>query len=419
MTDEACPSELALDLAISVGPTPELLAHLEACEACRALWEDTQSAVELARDLPFAVPDAHHLEERRTAMLAAWQPEAARLAAPEGHLRAPEPAVIAETAPPPPARRGRWAPVGLIAAAAALSVIVLVVSTRSSSQLDVVHPHRGVVHAHEGTRFTLAAHPPDEIVRLRTGVIDVDVDPLAVGERFRVVVGTDEVEVRGTSFEVIAAADRLVSVHVVHGRVEVKRVGNPVVVLAAGESWHVTAPTAPALPTPAPVLDVVAPSPPSIPHPPGLVVKRSAPREETATAPPKVARTVDPQELAFVQGWEAMRQGEYGPAAAAFNRAIALSPDGDLTEDSMFWRAVAIARLHRTTEAIGAFRAFLDAFPTSTRAGEAAAMLGWLLVETHELDEAKRRFHSAENDPHAGARASALQGLERLGDKAN
>ena len=119
-----------------------------------------------------------------------------------------------------------------------------------------------------------------------------------------------------------------------------------------------------------------------------------------------------------MQGWDAMRQGELGQAAAAFSRAIALAPDGALAEDATFWHAVAVARLERTQEAVAAFRSFLDAYPTSARAGEASAMLGWLFVDRHELDEARRRFRAAINDPHPSVQASARKGLEML-DKAS
>jgi len=115
-----------------------------------------------------------------------------------------------------------------------------------------------------------------------------------------------------------------------------------------------------------------------------------------------------------VTGWEAMQREEFGPAAAAFARAIALSPDGALVEDSTYWRAVAIARLGRVAEATASFRGFIDAFPRSTRAGEASVMLGWVLVETGEREEARRRFEAALTDPSSSVRTSAREGLDAL-----
>ncbi len=426
MTAVACPSELELDRAVSVGADPELAVHLDGCEACRALWDETVGALELVRDLPFDAPSADHVEERRTALLAAWEGvPSVRLAALSAPVVAPqvqdetEPVIAAQAAP----KRVRHGLVWIATAMGVAATAVIVIAARAGSRTPdtsqardeaTVHPRRGVVHPHEGARFTLAAQPPDEIVRLREGVIDLDVDPLAAGERFRVVVGTDEVEVRGTSFEVVAAADHLVSVHVIHGRVEVRRAGDAPVVLAGGEAWHATAASvlAPA-PTPAPV---IASPPRPAPTRPAVTIASKLPRTELPVPAPS-AKAPDPQEAAFVRGWDAMRQGEYGQAAAAFNRAVALAPDGALSEDATFWHAVAVARLHRSSEAIAAFRSFLDAFPISTRAGEASAMLGWLLVETHEIDEARRRFHAAESDPNASARASALQGLDALDGK--
>ncbi|MBL0220812.1 MAG: tetratricopeptide repeat protein [Myxococcales bacterium] len=427
MTRLACPSELELDRAVSVGADPELAVHLDGCEVCRALWDETVGAVELVRELPFEAPSAIHIEERRTALLAAWEgvssvrstapiaPFSHDEAGPDDPANGVSELAQAKDAAPPGSRRDlRW--IALTMGVAATVVIAIAARPGSHNPDEVTAPpRRGVVHAHEGARFTLAARPPDEIVRLRDGVIDLDVDPLSAGERFRVVVGTDEVEVRGTSFEVVAMADHLVSVHVVHGRVEVRRAGNAPVVLSGGEAWH--APVASVLtpaPTPAPV--IVSPARPT-PTRPAVTTAPNPPRVELLPAPAPPPKAPDPQEAAFVRGWDAMRQGEYGQAAAAFNRAVALAPDGALSEDATFWHAVAVARLHRTSEAIAAFRSFLDAFPVSTRAGEASAMLGWLLVETHELDEARRRFHAAENDPNVNARASALQGLEALDGK--
>src|SRR5205809_310350 len=64
---------------------------------------------------------------------------------------------------------------------------------------------RASIRAIGNARFFRAQPPPDEIVRLDDGRIELDVNPLAAGERFRVVTDAGEVEVRGTIFEVLAA----------------------------------------------------------------------------------------------------------------------------------------------------------------------------------------------------------------------
>ena len=411
MSQRACPSELELDRAFSVGADPELARHVDGCATCRSWWDDTATALKLARELPVQAPAAHNHEERRTAMLAAWDLAAViddRQDPVRSGRRRPSCADVRRRPHRP--RRGNWRRrwgVVAIAFGLAASLVVVVAAVRSGPEDAATVQRRSRIYPHVGAQFTLAAERPDEIVRLRDGKIDVDVDPLWLGERFRVVVGTDEVEVRGTSFEVVAASDHLVAVHVVHGRVEVKRSGTAPIVLTAGEAWNTTTKTAAAA-SPKPIA-VVPHSSPAIAH----GVNRVAPPAKPVANPPEpqATATETPQESAFVRGWEAMRQGELGEAAAAFHRAIALAPDGALSEDATFWHAVAVARLHRTSEAIAAFRGFLDGYPTSSRAGEASAMLGWLLVDIHEFDEARRRFRAAENDSNAAARASAARGL--------
>ena len=392
------------------------------------MWDDTRSAIDVARELPIGLPSVADREERRTALLAAWEPAqiASEVAAVQpARGLTPEPS-SGETAfvDSLRARRRRRILAVVVAAAASLAAVMLAArGPLPPPSVVATHPRRGVVHPHEGAQFTLAAQPPDEIVRLRDGVIDIDVDPLMLGERFRVVVGADEVEVHGTSFQVVAAADRLVSVRVVHGRVEVRRIGAPPAFVIGGGAWHSTTVTGLESPAPPPTASV-ATTLPNRSSPPGRlprgVIRPPGSSALDAVAQPPASTTAvphraNPQEVAFARGWEAMGQGELGQAAASFQRAIALAPDGALAEDATFWHAVAVARLHRSSDAIGAFRAFLDGFPTSTRAGEASAMLGWLLIEAHELDEARLRFRAAENDPNADARASAQKGLQVVG----
>jgi hypothetical protein len=53
----------------------------------------------------------------------------------------------------------------------------------------------------------------------------------------------------------------------------------------------------------------------------------------------------------------------------------------------------------------------LDGYPASSRRGEAAAMVGWLLIDAGRPDEARAHFRAADSDPSARVRASARQGL--------
>lgn len=357
----------------------------------------TDAAIRLARELPLALPDASHREQVRTALLA-------RIAALP--------------------RRGRRSIAidAIVAAVAVAAAAVLALALWPGADGPRA---RGTVRARADARYTLAAPAPDELVRLIDGTIDVTVAPLARGERFRVVVGDDEVEVRGTAFAVTAARGRLVAVAVAHGRVEVRPRDGTAIVLGAGERWRatpaaaaaapITAPVAPTAPAPiaAPVAPtapepIVAPAPPAA-HP-GLRPRPAHAGSATAIAPrPRAAEA-----LAYDDGWSAMRASEFHRAAAAFGRALALAPDGPLADDARFWHAVALARDARRAEAIAAFRELLDDNRGGAHRGEASAMLGWLLVDASELDDAARRFTAAADDPDPAVARSARDGLAAL-----
>jgi hypothetical protein len=391
MSAGPCRTELELSRALSVGADDELTAHLASCAVCRAEWDGLASAIAHARDLPAAIPAASHREHVRTALLAASERHAA--------VRRPV----------------RWAIPAVALAAAAAVVLHLVRTAPSTEPTPIVA--RGVVHPHPGATYVVSA-PPDEIVALHDGTIDVHVEPLGPGQRFRVVVGHDEVEVRGTAFEVVAQRDHLIGVQVVHGRVEVRRAGEATMMLGAGEQWH--APVIAARSEPPPPPPIVPPPPPPIvppPHPAPVLpaplrTPAAAPEPAIVPAPAPPATTAD--EAAFVSAWNAMRRNDFARAASVFAHVLVLAPDGPFAEDASYWFAVATARIPQAATAITAFREFLDRYPRDPRAGEASAMLGWLLVEAGNRTEAGRRFEAATTDPNEGVRASARAGLDEL-----
>lgn len=378
-----CPDELELTRAISQGASAEVATHLASCATCRAQRQRLERAIDLARQVDVPMPSAAHREEARTALLAA---------------------AFVDT--PVRARSSRskvW--LGAAVAAAVAAAVVLVVGTRDSTGEMTTHLH-GTLRPRPQTSFFAMSSAPDEIVVLHDGTLDVEVAPLHPGERFRVIVGDAEVEVRGTAFAVTARAGRLIDVVVAHGVVEV-RARDEQRMLTAGQSWReptniATPSTASAQPT---VTNPTA-TPPVVRH----IAK--APPAKADREPAKPQRV--PEEVAFDDGWAAMRANRFTQAARAFARVQVLSPTGPLAEDASYWYAVALARAGQPVPAQNAFRDHLDAFPTSRRAGEVSAMLGWLLVEAGEMREAMQRFRAASTDPDAEVRASARAGLEAI-----
>lgn len=355
--------------------------------------------VELAGKLPYAPPPPERVEEMRTSVLTS----------------------MALREKPRPAR-ARWLAAGA-ACAACIVAAVLFRETRHDPRQPTWHAH---VMPLGPVEYARASSVPDEVVRLRDGILALDVTPLAPGERCRVVIGDAEVEVRGTSFVVEARADHLVAVGVHHGRVEVRAQGRSVF-LGAGEHW----PKAPVV-TFQPVVEapavavtsgtpslVTTPTPRAAPqpaHPSKSPVRAElSQRESTGSA----ATASDPGGRAFREGWDAFRAGDSSAAVTAFDASLRLAPHGPVAEDAAFWRAAAYAKAGRHAAAIGAFTSFLVDHPASVRASEARVLLGWEHLATGDLARAKEAFDQAATDGVASIQARARDGIAEVQKRSN
>ncbi len=394
MTTRTC-SQVAR--VIGVRPSEldaSLRAHVERCAECTRELEALERIVDAGREIDLGPVDPARTEQRRARLL-----EAARRSA--GPRASRTPIVVA----------------GLAVAVAVAMVAMLAVdrfapaatATPRSEALALSEPPttvartHGAVRASAGAHFTLLSDAPDEIVRLVEGAITVSVTPLSPGERFRVVVGDAEVEVRGTAFEVAAQDDRLESVDVLHGAVEVRLEGSAPTLVHAGERWARTVEDASEVENAAPIDETasVRASRPRAPAPPSIDETRSRAPSWTAAS-------------GFETGWSALHDGDPLAAATAFGEVLARAPRDPLAEDASFWRAVAWSRAERTTEARVALESFVRTYPRSVRAPEASVMLGWLLLSSGEREGARAMFERGTNDPSERVRASAARGLAAI-----
>jgi hypothetical protein len=214
MTHTECPAPEELARAASLGQEGALGGHLAECARCAEQWEADRHLLELARSLPAVVPDASSVRavRARVVAVATARRRAAR-------------------------SRGIVVSLGLSMAACVALAVGLGRSERARALAGDEPRYHGTVTAAPGARFVRVSALPDEVVRLVAGAIHVEVAPLGTGERFRVLAGDDEVEVRGTGFDVGIADGHLDSVRVSHGRVEV-HARAAAVTLGGGEEWH-------------------------------------------------------------------------------------------------------------------------------------------------------------------------------------
>ncbi len=373
-----CPSPVELERAYwTQGDAARV--HALACARCTAELAEIEALIAAGRAIEPSPQSAERREEIRTTLLAKQRSEA------------------------PERRFVRWWQLAPVAAAAA-AVALWLAWPGSESGPDRAPGRRGTVMAHGDAHYMLMSPQPDEIVRLVDGTLTVQVEPLARGERFRVVVADGEVEVVGTAFDITAEADRLVGVRVMHGVVRVREAGGQLRVLEAGQVWRSAAMRESVLIGP-PAPEPVAPEPPIAP----------APRQiQKQIDPPPAAPGRSEGQKAFDEGWNALRGERFDDAASAFARAAASGAGSRIAEDAGYWQAVALARAGQSAKASRAFESFLGAYPSSTRVGEASAMLGWILFDARDYQGAARRFRAAVKDRSARVRKSAADGLNAI-----
>lgn len=394
-----CPSPRILSREFSRGGkgarARRVREHVHSCASCRTDWASLERLRDLTRALPDAPAGSEDLEAVRTALLVNSQSMRARLV--------PIPIWLS------------------IAAAAAALAFYLLFHGRERALDHAAGPkfdapsypasklRRGTVHASAATEFTLAGEQPDEVVKLRQGEITVEVEPLSAKERFRVVTGDAEIEVKGTAFSALARDDRLMRVDVSRGLVVVRVRAKDPVTLGPNDRWDVLS-----------VGNDVGARPPRRSLDPPVALRPNtrnskmlrAERSGSAAAAPGLS--LSPAESAFAEGWQDLRAQDLAHATAAFARAVTSAGDQPLAEDAWFWMAVSQARIPRPAAARVSLAAFIDRFPRSPRIGQAAAMLGWILIDQGDLNGAAQRFASALRDPGAEVRQSANEGLRAV-----
>jgi hypothetical protein len=362
-----CPAGWELSRAFLEGGRGDLTAHLDSCRRCAAEWRSLGRARAAVRALPRPSMSEETFDFIETRLRLGY-------AAPRAVLPARPEAL--------PRRR----PVAAILLTCSIAAVVALVWIRSGGpgkSASDASTSWASIRAVGDTSFSRATLP-DDVVHLESGTLELDVGPAQAGRRFRIMTDDAVVESAESRFSVEAEGHMLVAVRVFAGYAEVRARGGHAL-LRAGDEWVHQGPHA------AVETGDVAPSPPS---------RRAEPA---------------PRPASFERAWRLLNAGNAADAADAFRDVEAKSRGDAIEEDALFWRGVSLARAGKPADARAVLLRFTARFPHSERIGEASAMLGWLLLEAGDTDEARRAFERAEDDKVDRVRASARSGLARLG----
>ena len=197
--------------------------------------------------------------------------------------------------------------VALAAVAAIVGVVVLrsqrrAVPAESASVSPSSATFAASVAAAPRASFSQRRDGAIETVKLDDGAITVTVRPQVPGERFVVALPDGEIEVRGTTFTVVAAAGKTTHVRVDEGIVALRIAGESEMLLHAREEW------------PMPIAAVAMSSaPPIAPSP--KTSSNAGPRPSAAAA--SAAATSTSGE--YLEAMRLFRAHDYGAAAQAFH----------------------------------------------------------------------------------------------------
>jgi TolA-binding protein len=398
-----CPAGWEITRALSQPETSaDVVRHVRDCSACAGLAAELGTVISVAAELLPVAPMSQASRER---------------------IRAALGAASADGATTKRARRSSaaWAlAAGLVGMAVLAGGGAYVARKSAKSQVSEMPQAPTAVAEERGTpsgslakvrlfgeaSFRRLADPPDEIVRLASGRAAFEVTHLSSTQRFRVIAGDGEVEVRGTRFEVEARDGILWTVAVAEGKVDV-RVGDGVLRLQGGDEWHRQRPSSAAeRPQKAASSARLAEhelSRDSL-HDHGLPQKPQLQASQASQA----------NRENFALAWAHLRHSEWDEATRDFGAVAAHAHGRALEEDALYWQAVATARAGHTQQASALFETFLQRFQEGAHTGAATLALAWLRFDAGERESARVLFERAARDSSAKVRQGADEGLRRL-----
>ncbi len=139
-------------------------------------------------------------------------------------------------------------------------------------------------------------------------------------------------------------------------------------------------------------------------------------RNQPAAEQPSVAMlTTGTDRDNYQAAFELLRQQQYEPAAAAFERFLTLYPDSDLAANAQYWLAESHFVTQKYDDALVAFKRVIDVYPDSNKVADALLKSGFSYYELERWDDARGVLSRVRSEfPESTAARLATQRLERM-----
>jgi tol-pal system protein YbgF len=120
-------------------------------------------------------------------------------------------------------------------------------------------------------------------------------------------------------------------------------------------------------------------------------------------------------QAAYVQAFEALKNGNYGASIAGFKQYLASYPTGDLADNAQYWLGETYYVTRDYDNAAVAFRAVGERWPNSRKAPDALVKLGFTQIELKHFAEARATLTQVtQRFPDSEAAKLAADRLKRL-----
>jgi len=117
----------------------------------------------------------------------------------------------------------------------------------------------------------------------------------------------------------------------------------------------------------------------------------------------------------YQAAFQLLREKQYAPAAAAFERFLVMFPESPLASNAQYWLGEAHYVTQAFDEALTAFRRVVDGYPGSPKVADALLKIGYVHYENENFADARSTLEQVQREyPDSAPARLAAQRLERM-----